>query len=84
MTFAHELGHLVDYLPRVNEQATLKRGNILGSIATLKGYMNKWIDGKNEGAKPFSAKEIEAMKMAAMKEAKEKVEEMCKKLKIPI
>ena len=72
MTFAHELGHLVDYLPRVNEQATLKRGNILGSIATLKGYMNKWIDGKNEGAKPFSAKEIEAMKMAAMKEAKEK------------
>ena len=72
MTFAHELGHLVDYLPRANEQATIKRGNILGSIATLKGYMNKWIDGKNEGAKPFSAKEIEAMKKAAMKEAKEK------------
>jgi len=68
MTFAHELGHLIDYLPN----GTLSRGNILGSIATLKGYMNKWIDGKNEGAKPFSAKEIEAMKKAAMKEAKEK------------
>ena len=68
MTFAHELGHLIDYLPN----ATLKRGNILGSIAALKGYMNKWIDGKNEGAKPFSQKEIEAMKKASMKEAKEK------------
>ena len=72
MTFAHELGHLVDFLPREGLKPTLKRGNILGSIATLKGYMNKWIDGKNEGAKPFSPKEIEAMKKAAMKEAKEK------------
>ena len=66
MTFAHELGHLIDYLPN----ATLKRGNILGSIAALKGYMNKWIDGKNEGFKPFSAKEIEAMKKESIKEAK--------------
>ena len=66
MTFAHELGHLIDYLPN----GTLSRGNILGSIATLKGYMNKWIDGKNEGMKPFSAKEIESMKQAAIKEAK--------------
>ena len=72
MTFAHELGHLIDYLPN----GTLSRGNILGSIATLKGYMNKWIDGKNEGAKPFSAKEIEAMKKAAIKEAKEKQKEV--------
>jgi len=71
MTFAHELGHLIDYLPN----ATLSRGNILGSIAALKGYMNKWIDGKNEGAKPLSAKEIEAIKSAAIKEAKAKEKE---------
>ena len=31
---AHEIGHLVDYLP----QETLKRGNILGHIASLKRY----------------------------------------------
>ncbi len=71
MTFAHELGHLIDYLPN----ATLSRGNILGSIAALKGYMNKWIDGKNQGMKPFSPKEIEAMKKAAIKEAKSKEKE---------
>jgi hypothetical protein len=71
MTFAHELGHLIDYLPN----ASLSRGNILGSIAALKGYMNKWIDGKNEGAKPLSPKEIEAIKSAAIKEAKAKEKE---------
>ena len=71
MTFAHELGHLIDYLPN----GSLSRGNILGSIAALKGYMNKWIDGKNEGAKPLSPKEIEAIKSAAIKEAKAKEKE---------
>ena len=37
--------------------------------------MNKWIDGKNEGAKPLSPKEIEALKSAAIKEAKAKEKE---------
>lgn len=68
MTFAHELGHLIDYLP----DASLKRGNILGSIASLKGYMNKWIAGKNDGAKPLDPKEIAALKKQAEKVAKEK------------
>jgi hypothetical protein len=67
MTFAHELGHLIDYLP----DATLKRGNILGSIASLKGYMNKWIAGKNDGAKPLDPKEIANLKKQAEKIAKE-------------
>ena len=31
---AHEIGHLVDWLP----SKTLKRGNILGHVASLKGY----------------------------------------------
>ena len=41
MTFAHELGHLIDYLP----DASLKRGNILGSIASMKELheqMDRW------------------------------------------
>ncbi len=66
MTMAHELGHLIDYLP----DASLKRGNILGSIASLKGYMNKWIAGKNDGAKPLDPKEIAKMKVEAEKIAK--------------
>jgi hypothetical protein len=34
-TLAHEIGHWVDYLP----EKTMARGNILGRIASLKGYM---------------------------------------------
>jgi hypothetical protein len=37
---AHEVGHLVDWLP----DKTLKRGNILGRIKSLKGYMIQTID----------------------------------------
>ena len=68
MTLAHEIGHLIDYLPN----ASLARGNILGSLATLKKFMNEWIDGKNDGAKPLSTAEINAMKKSAEKMAKEK------------
>jgi hypothetical protein len=76
MTMAHELGHLIDYLP----DATLKRGNILGSIATLKGYMNKWIAGKNDGAKPLDPKEIAKMKAEAEKIAKSREKETNKEI----
>jgi hypothetical protein len=34
-TLSHEIGHLIDYLP----EKDLKRGNILGRIASLKKYM---------------------------------------------
>lgn len=61
MTLAHEIGHLIDYMP----SATMKKGNILGSLAALKGYMNKWIDGKADGAKPLNPKEIAALKKEA-------------------
>ena len=50
MTLAHEIGHLIDYLPA----ETMSKGNILGSLAALKGYMNKWIDGKADGAQILS------------------------------
>lgn len=65
MTLAHEIGHLIDYLP----QETMAKGNILGSMSTLKGYMNKWIDGRADGAKPLDPKEIAAMKKEATIEA---------------
>lgn len=36
---AHEVGHLVDYAP----DRTLKRGNLLGHLAALKGYMKNML-----------------------------------------
>ena len=33
----HELGHLIDFLP----EGTMRRGNILGRVATLKDYLKK-------------------------------------------
>lgn len=38
-TLAHEIGHLVDYLP----EKTLKRGNILGRIASLKDFLKNFL-----------------------------------------
>lgn len=40
-TLAHEIGHVVDYLP----EATLKRGNILGRIASLKKFVRPYLAG---------------------------------------
>ena len=43
---AHELGHLIDYLPEeALGEATLKRGNILGRIKKLNNYLKKYTDG---------------------------------------
>lgn len=36
-TLAHEIGHLVDYIP----EGTMKRGNILGRLRSLQGYMKQ-------------------------------------------
>jgi len=38
--FAHEIGHLVDFVP----EKTTKRGNILGRIASLKKYMDTLLE----------------------------------------
>jgi len=37
---AHEIGHWIDWMPDKN----LSRGNILGRVASLKGYMDHWLD----------------------------------------
>ena len=41
-TFAHEIGHFVDFLPH----GTITRGNILGRLASLHHYLKGWI-GEN-------------------------------------
>tara|TARA_R110002153_G_scaffold4167_3_gene20003 strand:- start:2251 stop:9147 length:6897 start_codon:yes stop_codon:yes gene_type:complete len=63
MTMAHEIGHMLDFIAK--DSVTMKRGNILGSLASMKGFMNDWIDGKNDGAKPFSKIEIDALRKEA-------------------
>ena len=82
MTLTHELGHLIDFVP----EHTLSRGNILGHISSLKKYLNKWIDGKNDGAKPLDQKEIKQLRKEAERLAKENEsktnEEIKKDLKI--
>ena len=66
MVLAHELGHLIDLDPKMD----MAKGNILGHIANLHKYMKKWIDGKNDGAKPLSRKELNQLKKEAEIEAK--------------
>jgi len=39
MVLAHEVGHLTDYIP----EGTLKRGNILGRIASLRGHLERFM-----------------------------------------
>lgn len=60
-TLAHEIGHLIDYLP--NE--VIERNNVLGNLAALKGHLNDFIAGKEDGAKPLNDVEIAALKAEA-------------------
>lgn len=39
-TLAHEIGHLTDYLP----DHTMKRGNLMGRLNTLKGFMKEFYE----------------------------------------
>ena len=41
-TLAHEIGHLIDWLP----DRTLKRGNLWGRLLTLRGYVKGTVAGK--------------------------------------
>ena len=38
-TLSHELGHITDYLPEKDQ----RKGNLLGRIASLKGYFKHWL-----------------------------------------
>ena len=66
-TLAHEIGHLIDFVPT----RSMAKGNILGRFKGMRTYMKDWIDGKNDGAKPMSVAEKKEM----MKEAERIAEE---------
>jgi len=76
MTMAHELGHFIDYIP----DKTMARGNILGRIKALKGFMNRWTEGKEDGLSPLTQKEIAKIRRDAEKKAKEREKETDKEL----
>lgn len=50
---AHEIGHMVDWLP----DKTMKRGNILGRIASLKSYMKHTLPEKPGAAGELTPKD---------------------------
>jgi hypothetical protein len=56
-TLAHEIGHAVDFADE-----TMKRGNILGHIAKLKGYLKKYIAEEPGGEGPLTQAEIKALR----------------------
>lgn len=56
---AHEIGHLVDFLP----DKTMARGNILGRLASLKGYMKTMIESlPDSGAELISQAERDVLR----------------------
>jgi hypothetical protein len=66
-TFQHEIGHVIDYVP----EETMKRGNILGHLASLKKYMRRYLAGKPGGPEPYTPKEMARLRRIAQKEAEE-------------
>lgn len=58
-TLAHEIGHLIDYLP----DQTLRRGNLLGRLLVLRDFLKNTFDGdifKNELGESVSNKAVRA------------------------
>lgn len=60
---AHELGHLIDYLP----DRTLARGNLLGRLASLRDYLANSLPLKPGGAGPLTPKERAKIRREAEK-----------------
>lgn len=52
-TLAHEIGHLIDYLP----DQTLKRGNMLGRLASLRGFMSETFSFEKGKSLPKEARD---------------------------
>jgi len=50
---AHEIGHLIDFLP----EGTMKRGNLAGRLATLQGYLKNLYEAEGEEG-TINAKEV--------------------------
>jgi len=72
-TVAHEIGHMVDWLEGA-ENYTMSRGNILGRLASLKKYLNTYMEGRPGGRKPLTQKEKNKLRYAAQKFIKEEVQ----------
>ena len=67
---AHELGHLTDWLP----QKTLKRGNVLGRIASFKDYLKHWLEAMPESAvKILTEQERRRLRYHARKTAQQEL-----------
>lgn len=60
---AHEIGHLIDYLPN----HVIARGNILGRIASLRGYMKKVMPKTPAGPGELTAEDRKRLKAEAKK-----------------
>lgn len=70
-TLAHEIGHLIDYLPDL----TMKRGNILGRIATLRGYRKSLLsEYKNSENVILTKEDRDRLKKEARKRVKQEIE----------
>ena len=63
---AHEIGHLIDWLP----EKTMARGNILGRIASLKKYLKHYLANRPGGAGPITDADRARLRKEARKLAK--------------
>lgn len=65
-TLAHEIGHWIDYLP----DKTMKRGNILGRIGSLKKYFDNFLEEfPNSPLKVLTEPEKEIIRQEAKRQA---------------
>ena len=69
---AHEIGHLIDYLP----DQTLARGNVLGHIASLKKYMGDFLANGPQGDPPLTPQDKLRLKKEATRLAQGKAYEI--------
>ena len=64
---AHEIGHLVDYVP----QETMERGNILGRLAVMRNYLAHTIDElPTDPSRVLTPKDREKLRRQARKDVK--------------
>lgn len=72
-TLAHEIGHLVDFLDK--EVKTMSRGNLLGRLASLRGYRKQFISDEPPAERDLiTPEDRKALMKRARELAKEPVE----------
>lgn len=71
-TLAHEIGHLVDWLP----DKTFARGNILGRIASLKKYMRHYLENRPGAPGPLTDADRARLREQARMLARENSEKL--------